>query len=322
MKIPLALVSLGSLALFACGSSTEAPPVGATGKVVEAFNPPPPADGYTRIVAPVIKGLEPGADRMYCQYVLAPFDHDVDVIDTGGYQSRYGHHVIAYATTKSAPLGTSRPCAGDDNLAGGFLGGAGGEAGGSAIGLPPGVAFRLPKGSSIMLNTHFMNLGAEAVDGQSVIDFKFADGDGSRTIAAMFVNITLGFSVEPLSKGTADATCTVPRDLNFLLFSNHMHNIGKSVFTDVTPPGGSSRMFREDTTWSYEMQFNPVFNKWDMAQPFLVKQGEAVHTHCEWDNTTDKAVKFPDEMCVGIGFFLSDKATSPTCLDGKWREAP
>ena len=36
--------------------------------------------------------------------------------------------------------------------------------------------------------------------------------------------------------------------------------------------------------------------------------------------TTDAALAFPREMCFGIGFFLSDGASAPVCLNGAWRE--
>jgi hypothetical protein len=279
--------------------------------------------GYTRIVAPVVADLQPGDDRMECQYVLAPFDRDMDVLDVTGYQSKYGHHVVAYATPSDVPIGTSRHCEGEDNLARAFLGGVGGEAGG-AVNLPKGVAFRLAKGSGIMLNTHFINLGQEVIDGESVLDVKFAEADPSRTIAAMFVNINVAFKVPAMATGFADPECVLPRGMQIIMFSNHMHGLGTTVFSELRrATGGAAEMLRNDDTWSYEMQFKPEFNRWDPAVPLEVKAGDTVHTHCEWTNTTDKEVAFPDEMCAGIGLFLADASapiTAPVCLNGTWRE--
>jgi len=40
---------------------------------------------------------------------MAPFDHDVDVVDVQGYQSTGGHHAVAfsYTDTGNQQLGTS-----------------------------------------------------------------------------------------------------------------------------------------------------------------------------------------------------------------------
>lgn len=69
---------------------------------------PPPAEGYTRFVAPVIEGIAPGTDVTHCQYIQAPLDRDIDVMDAEGYQSEGGHHAVAFASKLDAPLGTNR----------------------------------------------------------------------------------------------------------------------------------------------------------------------------------------------------------------------
>jgi len=305
------------LALTACGGSEETPsdaPAAAA-----AFSPPPPAPGYTRIVAPVIAGIQPGGDVMQCQYVLEPFDRDMDVLDISGYQSSGGHHSIAYAMSTTAPLGTSRDCNTEDNTGiGGFLGGIGGE-GGKAT-LPDGVVFRLAKGKNIMLNTHFLNTSKHPIDGHTVIDVKFSEVDTARKVASMFANVTTNFSLTPHVKSTTDATCMIPHDLSLLKFTNHMHTHGTTAVTTVTHADGSLETVHADDSWAGDLQFNPAWSAWPVAEPLVVKQGDVMQTHCEWVNDTSSSLTFPDEMCVGFGFFLTGSATAPVCLGGAWRE--
>jgi hypothetical protein len=346
MRKPILLLTAGVLsAALACDSTDTAPnaassegvmdghdngaseaeppaPLGNAGSgavPADGFDPPPPADGYTRIVAPVMKDLKPGDDIMHCQYVHGPFDRDMDVLEVQGYQSRAGHHAVAYATTMDVPIGTSRPCAEDDNMSAGFLGGVGGEAGGGVT-LPAGVAFRLPKGSSIMLNTHFLNTTDETFDGHSVVDFKFVEADDERVIASLFSNGNLGFKVPPGSAAEALAECTMPRDMQFILFTNHMHDQGAHARTDVVRADGSSELVHEDPHWTYEMQFKANYSQWPLEEPLTIAAGETLRTHCNWQNTTDAELEFPREMCFGVGFFLSDGSSSPVCLDGAWLE--
>jgi hypothetical protein len=312
-------VGVGFLSVVGCGSSSTSP--GSAGAATSApeFSPPPVPEGYTRIVAPVIEGIEPGGDAIKCQYVLTPFDRDMDVLDIQGYQSKGGHHSIAYAVKGGAPVGTSRDCNAVDNTSiGGFLGGIGGEAGGKAQ-LPEGVVFRLPKGSTVMLNTHFLNTTEETIDGHTVLDVKFSEVDPTRRVASIFVNFTQNFTVQPARETTVDASCTVRHDLSFLSFTNHMHSHGASAVTSLQSSGNTVTV-HEDPTWTSDMQFNPVFTNYSLDAPLTVKAGDVLTTHCDWKNSTASAFRFPDEMCVGFGFFLSDGSSSPTCVEGVWTE--
>ena len=327
MRHVLLMTLVPALAVFsaACASTDDDPDPGADKPAKRVTKEQSSADrdptavkpGYTRIVAPVVEQLEPGDDVTRCQYIMAPTDQDMDVLDVTGYQSRGWHHAVAYATQIQAPIGTSRPCEQEDNLLGGFLGGIGGEAS-AGVKLPEGVAFRLPKGSAILLNTHFLNTGDETLEGHTTVDFKFVPADPNRKVASMFINGPLGFKLSAGSKAQAMAECKLPQEMKFLLWTNHMHDYGAKAKTEVVRKDGSVELVHEDPSWTYEMQFNAVYSKWTLDQPLVIGEGETVRTYCDWMNGTGEEVAFPREMCFGIGFFISDGSTSPMCLDGRW----
>jgi len=330
------------LLLPGCGSGTDsggaAPAQAPSGT---AFDPPATPAGYVRLDSKTVSNIPPGGDVTYCQYVMAPFDHDVDVLDVRGIQSSAGHHaaVFTYAADGSTPIGTSEPCMGTEFTSGGlgadagnstssllaigaYLGAIGGATGGSsAATLPAGVAFRMKKGNGIMLNVHYLNTTREAVDGNTAVDIKFADADPSRTIAAMFVNVNIGFNIAPDSHTSSSIDCVAQGDLNLLLMANHMHEFGTSASTQVIPAGSTTpTMLHEDKTWTYEMQFNPVYTDWSVATPYAVHSGDTIRTTCNWANTTSEAMTFPREMCVGVGFALAPSGTDtvPMCAQGAW----
>jgi len=319
MKRAALLVSFGSLALIGCGSDAGSDDEPTPAETVKAFNPPPPAEGYTRIVAPVMKDIAPGQDVMHCQYVFAPVDRDLDILDMDGFQSAMGHHAVAYATTADVPTGSTAPCGMEENLPGGFLGGVGGE-GGGGVDLPEGVAFRLPKGNAIMLNTHFLNVGDEPVDGETVLDVKFAEVDPNRKVASLFANVAFGFNIPAHSAHAAATECTFPKDMEFILFNNHMHDYGVTAKTEIVRSDGKVELVHEDPIWTYEMQFRSTYTQWSLEQPLKLAEGDILRTHCEWNNQTAEAIGFPREMCVGVGFFISDGSTSPVCGSGAWIE--
>jgi hypothetical protein len=333
----LSLRACVGLPLFACGSDTgsdssgaesnqdtmsnddahaQADHPGAQGSAPGDF--PAAVDGYTRFTAPVMEDLAPGADVTHCQYIQAPLDRDIDVLDAEGYQSEGGHHAVAFASRLDAPLGTNRVCTDEDNLAqGSFLGGVGGEAGGGTK-LPPGVAFRLPKGSSLMLSTHFLNTTDRPLDGHAVVDIKFAEVDPARSIATMFVNGSARFQIPANGPADALAECTMKDTMQVIMFTNHMHDHGAFAKTEIVRADGSVELAHEDPKWTYEMQFKAVYSRWPVEEPLTLVPGDVVRTRCHWENKTATDVQFPREMCFGIGFFLSDGNSSPTCLDGQW----
>jgi len=286
-----------------------------------------------------VRNIPPGADVTYCQYLMAPFDHDVDVVDVQGVQSKFGHHaaVFTYADDGTQQLGTSLPCMGTEftgGTAGGattpssalsmgaYLGGIGGEgAGSTAAALPPGVAFRMKKGNGVMLNVHYLNTGTKAIDGDAVVDINFAEADPSRTIASMFVNLNMGFTVAPEAQTTSTVDCVAKSDLQIIMMANHMHEFGTSASTELIPAGSTaSQMLHEDTTWASDMQFSPVYSHWPVATPLAVHTGDTIRTTCNWGNTTADSMTFPREMCLSVGFALAPPgtATVPMCAGGFW----
>jgi hypothetical protein len=347
------LVGITALVLSACGSSDHTggtEPSKSPGTPADktpddsvsqagAFSPPAAPDGYTRLTAATVKDVLPGTDVTYCQYVMAPNDHDVDILDVSGYQSAFGHHAVAFSYTASADttLGTSFPCmgtefssgdgtsatsAGDANLAsmGSFLGGIGGAKGGKSAPLPDGVAFRLKKGDGIMLNVHYLNTGETPVDGDAVVDVKFAEADPNRMIASLFLNLNFGFDLAPNATTSSSVECVAGDDVKILMMSNHMHEFGTTATTEVVRADGTNDMLHHDPSWTYEMQFNPVYSTWTAEDPFVLHTGDTIRTTCQWNNTKSDSMKFPREMCIGVGFALTTGGSTkvPACAGGTW----
>src|SRR5262245_7964021 len=120
------------LSIAACGSSDKTAPqdpnpgekqsAGSHYDYGALFEPAPPAEDYTRSVATKIEAIQPGDDITYCQYVMPPLDHDVDILDVTGEQSAGGHHTVAFVTT-ATEYGVSHSCDEAEQMQSGFLGG-------------------------------------------------------------------------------------------------------------------------------------------------------------------------------------------------------
>jgi len=318
----------GVLLLAACGSSGdgeagkgdgEKESEGSSYDYGEPFEPAPPAEGYTRIVAPTITDIPPGGDVTYCQYVMAPMDRDMDILDVTGEQSAGGHHTVAYVTT-ATEYGASAECTDEEQMQSGFLGGTGGD--GAAITLPEGVAFRLPKGSGIVLNNHFINSSDTPVDGEAVLDLKFVEADPARKIAGLFAVNNSAFEIPASGTVKSGTECVLEKDIEFFAISNHMHEYGASATTHITRAGGEPQLVNDVPRWSPEMVGAPQWRMFVGEDTLKLSAGDTVRVECSWENTSALPLVFPREMCATVGMFLSDVPDFRACANGVWIPPP
>ncbi|HKP63365.1 MAG TPA: hypothetical protein VJV78_41805, partial [Polyangiales bacterium] len=296
------------------------PPVsGAAGSAapIKEYRVPALEPGYKRFEPPPIE-VGVGVSDDWAQWVGGPLDQDYDVIDIKGNQSVGGHHALVYATVDEQATGFTRIWQDADQLAARLMGGIGGE-GGANVNLPPGVVFRVKKGSYILIQTHYLNVLDRTIMGQTYIDVKLEPVDPTRTVASMMSNTTLAIDLAAHKQTTLDIYCSVQRDLKFIQVSNHMHDYGKTSVTDWIDPQGMKHVLKDDKTWSGDLALNPNFTKFPAETPQVVPKGSMLHTQCTWNNTTDGSVKFPAEMCVFFGFIYSE--SDVYCTDNKWSEA-
>jgi len=276
----------------------------------------PVDDGYVHYdVAPVT--VAPGQSGMWIQWIADPFDHDQNIADVIATQERAGHHAVLYSTSNIQPVGTTREMLNSDQYDIQFLGGVGGE-GGRPIRLPPGVFFRLPAGRALVMQTHYMNTTSETVEGRTTVAVKFGQPAEGDQLASFFVSTSANVNVAPLMDSKQDVSCTLPKDLQFLMFANHMHAMGTSIATTIAPGGATATMLKDNPRWDPELTYNPDYTFATVQSPVTLGAGSTLATHCEWHNTSDKALQLPDEMCLFLGFVLGNKDMK--CIDGKWLE--
>lgn len=293
----------------ACGAGDHASgAISGDGGAMTASDPPP---GYVRFTSTAV-AVGAGTSSQWLQWVQAPVDHDVDVIDIQGQQSVGGHHAVLYATTDIQPVGTVQPWKDADITSAHFLGGIGGE-GGSALKLPEGAVFRLRAGQALALQLHYLNPTAQALQGTTQMDVKFGAPSPSDRLASLVTNTALTFQVPAQGKLHVDVSCTLSQDVSLLMFSNHLHQWGTSAVTQLVDGTGTETVLKSDPVWNSEWTTNPDFTKMTVAAPLTLKAGDTIKTGCDWTNTTAQPLAFPAEMCVFIGFYLGDADVG--CID-------
>jgi hypothetical protein len=275
----------------------------------------PVAPGFVRYETQPLT-VPPGQDIMWEEWVAPPLESDMDAVEVRGAQTKGGHHANLFATTDLQPVGTGRAWQDADQLASRTLGGTGGEAD-SALKLPPGVVFRVLKGSALMIQTHYLNASEQPIVGRSVLDVKLTPVDPAARVATLLTNVTINISIPPGQRTTADFRCTIDKEFRVLKYANHMHDWGISASTELIGEDGTATPLQIDAAWDPSWAFHPNYTEFTLDAPRVLPAGSTMHTTCTWGNSGNKTLTFPDEMCIFAGIYLGDVDAS--CVDGVWR---
>ena len=277
---------------------------------------PKPANGY-QVVLPIQKAIAPATDTEICTWTDLIVDHDIDVRSVESYQTVGGHHIIMFSTQKLQPAGTTRVCTDDDMATFRFGAGAGAEGMGGKDTAPGNLVFRIPKGSQIVLNHHYINATANALDSQSAMNIWLADPGVAYTAVGSMAVLDTTIKVPP-GASSIDINCTVPSTVNVWQLFPHMHEYGSRAVIQLTPAGGQTKTL-QDVQWNRSYTFQPPSIIVDPSQAFAVNQGDSVHMHCEWNNTTQTTMGFGLEMCVAFMQFVNtDNIDNLECDHGDW----
>jgi hypothetical protein len=310
-------LAVGSLALLSCSVDSgdgKTPHVAYDGTpLVAGFDPPAPPKDALQLVSPILKDVKPGDNVEWCYYSKHILDQETAFRAGQGFQAKGGHHVVVYWTTETQAENVHE-CTEEDMTKMHVLSGGGAEAGNGIINeLPAGGAFHVPAGAQFVMNVHVLNAGAAALDTQAVVNLYY--GDASLTPLTSFYVTGVDLNVAPHSKGSYDASCVAPRDFSAVRLLGHMHEWGTRSM--ITLDDGSGPQTFYDKPGAADFSYNPPGIDYPTSAPLVIKKGTKITTHCEYDNTTDKPLTFPTEMCAAFGYLVGSEPEFG-CTGGVW----
>ena len=285
---------------------------------IAGFNPPASTAGETVFISPVIKGIQPGSDTTLCSYLDAHFTDQTDVVKFRVFQSGSGHHALLYAAKRDRPIDT-HVCT-DDDMINTRLVAAGGSETGTVKALstiPDGLAFRIPAGSQLMFQTHWINATSTVTDGQSTAYITTLPSSPSRQPLDLFNVLSTAFTIPAGAKSSVSTTCTIKHDVSAFSLTGHEHEFGSHVTIEIIDSGKSSTVWSHD--WQPEYSSNSPANYYPIDHPFVFKAGQQVKLTCEWNNVTPNDIRFPREMCVSSSFYFPGHGEID-CEEGNWSE--
>lgn len=285
------LAVLSALAAFAACSFPE-------NHRVPVPEPMPESEGHQFVMPDTV--VPPGTERMTCWSPDWTPDRDYLVTSFESLQGTFGHHMVAMVSAIPRKAGTTFDCTdiesmaslrplvlpdrSDRNL------------------LPEGFAVRLPAGSRIVIQSHYINASLHEIAVADVARFHFAPAGSSPVEASYFILNSTGMDVPPHAPGSVTVTCTPPQRIQALLWFGHMHGFGKRI--QLTRTRASSRDVLYDVAdWNLEYRDVAPVVFYSQAEPLVMEPTDTLSLTCEYENPTDARLRFPTEMCTAISYY-------------------
>jgi hypothetical protein len=261
---------------------------------------PPPNPLAFSIDTPMYTVQSAEEKRYFCYTTHLSTEKDLFITQIMPVYGRATHHLGVYYTLAAEPDGVF-DCPELVRATWVPLYGGGVQSG--TVQVPDGAAFHLAKGQQILVQLHLLNSSPSTVTDKATINFLTTDKPNP-TPAGIFGMSDTQISIAANSPGDAAMDCPVTHPLNVFAVFGHMHQLGTHI--ELTKGTGGPSLFAEN--WDFN-------NQPTVPMTFSLVNGDSVHLHCQYDNTTGAAVGYGEssfnEMCAFVLYY-----TPYTGLDG------
>ncbi len=303
----VALFLVGGLVAPACGGEDGTDPPEDDGTVRDDL--PDKPDDAVRLVSPTFE-VAPGDEVFVCMKIPFDIPEDLYVNESVAYQTEGGHHTLLYYVEGGGPAPEPHECGDADMLNMRFIGV--GTADGNGIGLPPGIAMKVPAGAEIYAQTHYLNASDRTLLGQDVVDLRLIPASEVQEVAGAFANVDLGLRLPPGEETTRVVDCGVPRAMTVPWMLAHMHELGARFKLEVQKDGVWSTVY--ESTW--EAALRDDFPVTELDPHVSLGPQDRIRTTCTWHNTGALERLFPAEMCATfMPFYPSPNGALLVCDD-------
>lgn len=251
--------------------------------------------------------VEKGEDRMVCWVPDWTPDQDYYVSRFLAHQGSMGHHLLAMKSEDPLPPGKTfdcsdvtdmlnlRPLVLPDNSTKKDLGV-----------MPPDHAVRMPKGTTIVFQSHYINYGDRALEFQDIAELHMLPTPPQQEVNYLIVNAS-HFTVLPGETTSVTTPCVLPADVTLIATMGHMHEWGQAIEVSVkraNPLTGATQPLYLVAPWLADYRDAPPVQVPPLADATLFK-GDTLQVTCTWKNDTTKPLAFPHEMCSSISYYKS-----------------
>ena len=168
---------------------------------------------------------------------------------------------------------------------------------------PPGVAMRLPTGSRLDLNSHYINRTGETTTGEVYANLHFANSSEVVHEAQIFGLSNVDFTLPAGKVTTLTEEYQFRERRHIMQLMSHAHEHMLEFRVEIA--GGARD--GELVYVSYDWEHPPIL---EFDPPLVLERGEGFKVEATYDNWTDRDLGFgflsEDEMMILYGFYYTE----------------
>lgn len=264
----------------------------------ECFEPPP-SDDVVRLYSPPID-VPANSELIACTYLDWRADTEMLVTASRGQQMSGGHHIAVFVANSPSNDFSPHECGNEEMQNYRFVAAAGGGGGQDTI-MPDTTALRIREGEQVVLQSHYINTDDEPVTVMDAVDLELDVAGDAETIVDPFALVKSDFSVAPGEQHFRQTKeCTIDEEMDIYMLLGHTHDYGVLFELEWLPGAGADELLYHATDGPL-LRDSPEIKMYD--PPLNLQPGDTLRMTCEWTNTTDHALGWPEEMCVALMYY-------------------
>ena len=171
----------------------------------------------------------------------------------------------------------------------------------SAVVYPEGMAYKLPKGSHLGIQVHYVSVGEEVVD-ELQFGVHFAQGRVDKVVRIV------GTDYRDLEIPPNEAHYEIVDEIGLmydmyaLSSGAHMHLRGSAYTMEVVRPDGTEQLITDVPNYDFNWQSNYV-----LAEPVFMPKGSKLRVTSVWDNSADNPYNPDPGATVKYGPWTNDE---------------
>ncbi|WP_420147469.1 hypothetical protein [Spirosoma sp.] len=165
---------------------------------------------------------------------------------------------------------------------------------------PEGAALLIPAGSSLDLNSHFVNKTASVMKGEAQINLYTVDKSKVQRVIQTLDLGNTSLTIPANTRKTFTKSFTFNQARTVLTLTSHMHKLGEKFVIKIYGGSRDGEVVYTSTDWEHPDIVT-------LKTPLALQKGQGLTSEITYNNTTSKTVYFgltsEDEMGIIFGYY-------------------